>query len=639
MKRVISMALCLCICFLFLTSCGLSEDEKGANIQMYIADFPQTLDPALVQANADVTQLLSLLFEPLTKIKSNGKVTGALASDWYSSYDKVNEEYAIFFELNETLWSNQNAVTADDVVWAWKRILSPDTESPYASLLYCIKNAKVVKAGIMTSDDLGITAEDDHLLKVVFEDAKDLSEEERKMYGVSPYVYDDTTFKYACDRFVETVANVHLSPVNENVVKRYTDYKPDSGSRVYQWGDYSAASIVGNGPFKVQAYEIGSKLVLERNNYYRYEEDIAIDKYVNPYRLTITYYEGQIGYSTDVNNLSQAEYQSQKFDNGTLFYLASFNKDTYAKYKKDMETVSTTNGYAFLFNTETVSDAATRQALAAALDRNEIVNNITGMGEVAATGYIPTGVFNTDRKTDFRTTGGNLYADYNMDYAKSLGASSKSLRLIYLIPNDISRYTNYYDIRDTLNNYNVYEDIANYAVSRWAELGINVQAQGLTYDAYMTALKEGNFDIIGYNVIMNSIDAFGYLAPYAPMYSGRKVEVVLEETPVTLGYTKLNDEEYNALIDRAAYQADPAARAEILHEAEAKLVSLCPATMLYYHTNSHVSSSKLKSIGSADYFGNYAFVDLKLSDWRKINAKEESEIAALDAALAAENEQ
>lgn len=634
MKKVISLALCLCICFLFLASCGLKEDEKGANIQVYLANFPQTLDPALVQANSDTTQLLSLLFEPLTRMNANGKVVGALAESWYSSYDKVNEEYAIYFELNETLWSNSNAVTADDVVWAWKRILSPDTESPYASLLYCIKNAKVVKAGIMTSDDLGITAEDDQLLKVVFEDAKDLTEEERQEYGVSALVYDDASFQAACDRFVETVSNVHLSPINENVVKRYTNYQPDGANgRVYQWGDYSAASIVGNGPFKVQAYEIGNKLVLERNSYYRFEEDIAIDKYVNPYRLTITYYEGQLGYSTDAEGLTQAEYQAQRYEDGRLFYLGTFSKENYATYSKKMETASTTNGFAFLFNTETIQDASTRQALAAALDRNELVNSVTGTGEIAATGYVPTGVFNTDRKSDFRKEGGNLYADYNMDTAKSLAGNARgTLRLIYLVPNDLSRLADYRTLRDKINNYNVYEEIANYAVSRWSELGFTVKAEGLTYDAYTKALENGEFDIIGYNVIMDSSDALAYLAPYATMYSGRKVSISMEETPSTPSYSKLDDADYNALIDRAAYTADAATRAGILHEAEAKLNELCPATMLFYYTNSYVSASKMGGIGDADYFGNFSFQNAKLSDWRKINAKEESETAALDQA-------
>ena len=154
-KKIISMILCavFCLTALLLAGCGLKEDEKGANIQVYLADFPQTLDPALVQANPDVNVLLSLIFEPLTKLGDNGKVYGALANNWYGKYDKVNLEYAQYYELNETFWSNSFTVTADDVIYAWKRILDPDTESPYAPLLYCIKNALQMELRIICVDD------------------------------------------------------------------------------------------------------------------------------------------------------------------------------------------------------------------------------------------------------------------------------------------------------------------------------------------------------------------------------------------------------------------------------------------------------------------------------------------------------
>lgn len=634
MKKIVALALCFCLSFLVLAGCGLEEDEKGANIQLYLADFPQTLDPALVQANPYTNQILSLIFEPLTILNEDGKVEGALAEDWYGQYDKVNEEYAIYFELEESNWSNSNAVTADDVCYAWKRILNPNTESPYASLLYCIKNAKAVKAGIMTSDDLGITAEDNTLLKVVFEDAKDFSEEDAKELGISPYVYDDESFDAACEQFARTVANVHLSPLNEKVIDRYKDSQKETDkSHVFQWGDYSAASIVGNGKFKVQAYEPGNKLVLERNSYYRYDEDNDVDEYVTPFRLSIYYYEGQVNYSTDETGLTQEQYQAKRFDESKIHLLAKFSKGNYADYKGDMDTNATTNGFAFLYNTQTIKDANVRQALSAAIDRNELVSTVTGTGEVAATGYVPTGVFDTDRKTDFRKVGGDLYKDYTMENAKSmLGGKKGSYKLIYLIPVDTSLFDS--DSRRTIEKsvsfYNVYEDIATYAVNRWKELGVSVTAKGLVYSEYMEALKNGDFDIIGYNVVMDSTDALAYLAPYATMYSGRIVPISLDSNSYTPSYTLLEDKEYDALIDKAAYTAKAGDRAQALHEAEAKFNELCPATMLFYYTSSQVVGSKLSGLGDPDYFGFYDFSGAKLKDWRKINAKEDEESSALE---------
>ena len=634
-KKIISMILCavFCLTALLLAGCGLKEDEKGANIQVYLADFPQTLDPALVQANPDVNVLLSLIFEPLTKLGDNGKVYGALANNWYGKYDKVNLEYAQYYELNETFWSNSFTVTADDVIYAWKRILDPDTESPYAPLLYCIKNAKAVKAGIMTSDDLGVTAEDDRLLKVVFEDAADFSEEEAKELGIKAYVFDEASFQIACEEFAETVSNIHLSPVREDVVKRYKDYVVESDlNHVYQWGDYSAASIVGNGPFKVQAYERGKKLVLERNTYYRYEEEIALDKYVNPYRLTCYLYEGQYQYSTNEGGMTQAEYQTKRFQNGEIYWLGSLSAAAKEQYGSSVKSNETLNGFGLLFNTKTIPDANVRKALAAAVDRKELASKVPN--GTAATGFVPSRVFDTGRGTDFRAVGGNLYSDYSVDYAKQVLGSSRAggLRMIYLIPYDISDFENYRVVRDNLKQANIYEEIANYAVSCWDKIGVKVTAQGLVYKDYMAALQESNFDIIGYNFIMDSVDALAYLAPYAKMYSGRPVSISLDSSSYTPGYTLLEDDEYDALVDAAAYTADRKERAAALHAVEKKLEEICPATMLFTYSYDYTVSGKLSGIGDRNYYGAIDLTGLKLSDWRTINASEEAASIALEEA-------
>ena len=75
MKKIIALALSLVFCLGALVGCGgLDEEEKGANIRMYITDYPYTLDPAVVQLNSDVDQILSLIFEPLAVIDEDGKV-------------------------------------------------------------------------------------------------------------------------------------------------------------------------------------------------------------------------------------------------------------------------------------------------------------------------------------------------------------------------------------------------------------------------------------------------------------------------------------------------------------------------------------------------------------------------------------
>ena len=64
------------------------------------------------------------------------------------------------------MWHNETPITADDFVFALKRAVSPETKAPFASRLYCIKNAKEINTLGANTDSLGVTATDKHTLKI-----------------------------------------------------------------------------------------------------------------------------------------------------------------------------------------------------------------------------------------------------------------------------------------------------------------------------------------------------------------------------------------------------------------------------------------------------------------------------------------
>lgn len=612
MKKIIALLLCFFLFATFLAGCStLKEGEKGASISAYFASFPQTLDPAIVQLNSDVSQILGLIFESLTRIDEDGKVVGGLAEKWYYSYDTREEEHKMFFELKETAWSDKRPVSADDVVYAWKRILMPETESPYAAMLFPLKNAKAVKAGFMTTDDLGLAAADDKLLEVTFEQ------------------------KYDVDLFAETVSNIHLCPIREDIVARALNSEDDESKasdediiderivpKSRDWAA-SAATLVSNGPYRVQALDEGSKLVLERNTYYLRDDDHSLDKYVIPYRIVCLFQEHN--QNEDSSHTAQLEYQAQRFNDEKIFYLSGFTKDTYSKFSEDIETSKTLNSYVYYFNTknEVLSDSKVRRALSVALDRNKIANEVTGTGEIAATGYVPSGVFNTNRKDDFRKAGGDLNsASADIEKAESLlGGKKGSFTLTYLIP----------ESKDLLKQYNkkvkytnVYEDIAKYAKDVWESIGFNVELRGLNPTDYLKALYDRDYDVLGINNIINSTDAFAYLAPFATHYSGSYVPIDFEADAYTPHYTNLENGEYDSLIDAIVFESNRDERAKKLHEAEEMFTDLCPATALYYYTSSYVVSNDLKNV-KTEFYGWKNFNKLKLKNYREINSIEEAE--------------
>jgi ABC-type oligopeptide transport system substrate-binding subunit len=310
-------------------------------------------------------------------------------------------------------------------------------------MLYPIKNAKKVKTGIMTSDDLGLAAANDDELVVTFEN------------------------NYDINLFAETVSNIHLAPVREDIVVRaLKDTGDESGSsssvetssdtqssldgsaagqiipKANDWAA-NATTIVCNGPYTVKTYDEGSKIVLERNAYYMREDDDYLDKYVLPYRIVCKYQAGLLG-NERTPDVDEMQFQAERFKSEKIFYLGGFNKDTYKEFQKDIETTRTLNSYVYYFNTqsELLKDQKVRQALSLALDRSKIVSEITGTGEVAATGYVPYGVFDSnskDLKKDFRTVGGEMNSKTaDMEKAKELlsqaGAKKGTITITYLIP-------------------------------------------------------------------------------------------------------------------------------------------------------------------------------------------------------------
>ena len=597
MKRFIAFTLVAVMALVALTGCSsLKDEEKGANISVYMSSFPYCLDPAVVQLDSDVTQILGLVYEGLTAINENGKVVGALAEDWYGYYDTVYGEYQMYFVLRDSYWNDGRKVSADDVIYAWKRILDPAFESPYASILYPIKNAKAVKSGAMTSDDLGIAAVDDTLLCITFE------------------------VDYDIDLFAEQIACTGLVPLREDII---TDAEKDGAI----W-DASAASIVCNGPYGVKNLEEGIRLVLERNASYNRDSEQALDKAVKPYRITITYQENTILKSVDEDKrITDTAFQANRFEEGNIFLMSNFDKASYATYGDDAkDEVDMLATYVYYFNTsnELLASKEVRQALSMALDRNEIVSSVTGTGEKAVTGYVPTGVFNTGRKNDFREEGGDLFsASANLPKAKELmkGKKTGTISIAYLIP----------ETEDLMNGNkrkvvyeNVYEAIAEYAAKAWKELGFKVELVGLHEEEYRTALSERTFDVIGVTNVVNSTDPYAWLSSFATRYSGCAVEPSLTgEDVYTAHQTNWESEAYDKLMDEVCYESDREVRAEKLHEAEQIIADECPATALFRYTSCYVKSSKLSGIGDTYYFGYRDLASLKLKNWRKINAAEE----------------
>lgn len=594
MKKVLCLLLVAIMALTSLVSCGssLEEGEKGAIIKMCLTTLPDTFDPSAYSIDADSAKVYSLMYMGLTTINSEGKLSKGLAYDWGYYYDSVYNEDKMYFQLYETGWNDGRRVSSSDFIYAWNRILSPESNSPYASLLYPIKNAKLVKLGELTEDDLGLEPVDDLRLELTFEEG---------------YVKDNG--KKAAEEFAAVVANIAFAPLREDKIDDTWTHK------------FSVTNIMSCGPYILRVYNNTSdmrKLELERNAYYRRDaedKDEALDKHVTPYKIIFNY-------DTEGNDLVKA---SEQFDNGDVYYLAEFNKDTYAKY--NVKSADSLSGYVYYFNTnnELFKDAKVRKALSIAIDRNEVAS-IAGCGAVASEGFVPTGVFNTGKGTSFRNEGA-VYST-SVDEAKKLLKEAGVTRGSFSI--------SYVDESESDTN----KKIAEYVKGVWENLGFTVTLKAMPWAVNKDsgsiretiANADGkSFDVLALDLSMGSVTASAHLLQFAENFSGNTV-VTESDKVSSVHFTGFNNEEYNKLAEQAVMESDATARAEILHQMESMLAEQSPATALIFYKNSYVASSKLSDYGTY-YNGAPTFFETELENWREVNKKiEEEEAAAAEAA-------
>ena len=106
---------------------------------------PKALDPHLVSSVGD-SNIMYALFEGLVNQHPTEDTTGdpGVATRWES-----NEDLTVwtFYLREDAKWSNGDTVTANDFVYSYKRILTPDLASPYSSMLYLLKNAEQYNKG------------------------------------------------------------------------------------------------------------------------------------------------------------------------------------------------------------------------------------------------------------------------------------------------------------------------------------------------------------------------------------------------------------------------------------------------------------------------------------------------------------
>lgn len=490
---------------------------------------PPSLDPNIT-TDSTSGEIVRLIMEGLVRLDENSQVKqgSGMAETW-----DISEDGLVYtFHLKDAKWSNGEPVTAQDFEYAWKRVLNPETASDYAYQLYYLKNGEKYNTGEGTADEVGVKALDDKTLEVTLE-------------APTPY-------------FLQLTAFYTLYPVNKAVVEANPDWAAD------------AATYVGNGPFKLTSWTHDSEIILEKSENYWNKDSIKLDKIswamVNDDN---TFYQLYLNKDLHVIEAPQ-ELTKELIDKG------------------EAHSVPILGSYMFVFNTEKApfNNKYIRQAFAAAIDREAIVNNVTKGGQIPAYAFVPPGA-SPDMGVDFRQENG----DYIAPVSEAKALLQKGMDELGL--KEFPSFT------ITYNTNEGHKKIAEAIQQMWKQnLGVDVQLFNQEWKVYLETLKAGDYEVGRYGWLGDYMDPMTFMDMWVTGGGNND--------------TRYANPEYDALIQQAKATGDQAVRLEALSKAEKILMEDMPIAPIYYYTRVYMQQDMVKGVvrhgdGATDY--SWAYIE------------------------------
>jgi oligopeptide transport system substrate-binding protein len=335
-------------CFSFpLLAClllwnGCAPKEPRADIVILNGAEPESLDPAIITGQPDGRIVMSL-FEGLMQLDPvTATPIPALAEKWDISPD--GKIYTFHLRTN-AVWSTGGAITAEDVVYSWRRVANPETAADYAGQLFFVKNAEAINTGkIKDLTQLGVQALDPYTLRV-------------ELNSPTPFFLDLCAFRT-------------LYVVPRHWIEKYGD----------RW--LMERPLPTSGQYTLEAWRIHDKIRIRKNN-----RHWAADQIKNELVDFLP-----IDSAASALNLYETGQADIIWDKGLV---PNDLMDVLEK-RPDCHRFNYLGIYFVRFNTtrKPFDDPRVRKALNLAIDKKRIVERITRAGEQPATTITPPGMAN-----------------------------------------------------------------------------------------------------------------------------------------------------------------------------------------------------------------------------------------------------
>ncbi len=500
---------------------------EALDLRVCIASEPQSIDPALNSA-VDGAIMIQHTHEGLMKWVDSGTAyndsvnAAELAPGMAESYDRVENEdgtVTYTFHLRDAQWSDGKPVTAQDFVYSWQRLVTPETAADYNYMIDCVVNANEIMNGEKDPSELAVAAPDDKTFEVTVNDV--------------PY-------------FTEICAFPATFPVRQDIIEANGD----------QW-TFDPATYIGNGPYKMTAWNHNSEIVMEPSETYYGEVN-------GPKTITFKLMD-------DNNAMLSA------FNSGELDFIEDMPVDEIPTLLADgkLNIVDYIGTYYVCFQTQKApfDNPLVRKAFTLAVDRKFIVEKVTQSGQVEAGGFVPAGIYDAAGSTgdDFRTVGGDYYDPYEEAYEANCEEARKLLAE--------AGYPNgegFPVVEYLYNTSDAHKAVGEALQDMWQTvLGVTVTLNNQEWATFLQTRKDGDYSIARNGWIADYNDPMSFLDMWLTGGGNNDAQYA--------------NPAYDKLIMDAKASKDPAERMKLMHEAEDIIIgedyALCP---LYFYTQKYM---------------------------------------------------
>jgi ABC-type oligopeptide transport system substrate-binding subunit len=494
---------------LTLVSCDKPVDSgaEASTLHRGLSIDPESVDPHKSRS-VQAAEVLRDIGEGLLSYSASGELVGGVAKEWTVSEDGLTYTFHL---RDDARWSNGDAVTAEDFAFSFRRLVDPDTAAFYAEMLGSIVNVHAIIAGDKTPQDLGVDAVDGRTLIITLDQP-------------TPYL-------------LSLLTSPSTFPVHPGSIAQHGEAFTRPGN------------LLSNGAYKLDAWEPGSVLALSRNEYYWNNDETAIDA-VNHHVLT------------------QEMTELNRYRAGEIHVTGSVPPDSFRQIRSErpaeLHIAPYLGVYYYGFNLTKPpfkDNPQLRAALSMAIDRDVLVEKITGRGEEPAYSWVPAGVDNYEPRR-------LAYADMSQDERNA--HARRLIKEAGYGPDNPLQIELRYNTSDTQQR-----------------MALAIQAMWKQALGVETTLINEEFQVLLANTQAREVTQV-FRSSWIGDYNDAHTFLNIMEAGNPANQPAYASEEYDSLMQRAAQQVDLDRRRLWLEEAERVLLADHPVIPLYFYVSKHL---------------------------------------------------